>query len=116
MYQGSSILNAQQYKYLSIEVKSSLSLNTHFEKCYKRTSSRLRLLAKVRHYFDVSSAKSIYNLMVLSTFTYSGILQLKLTTTQANRLASFCDRLSRINQGKSSTKPVIQSVDNANKI
>ena len=116
MYLGSSISNTQHYKYLGSEVDSSLNLSTHFEKCYKRASGRLRLLAKVRHYLDVSSAKSIYNLMILPTFTYCGILQLKLTTTQANRLASFYDRSLRIIQGKSSTEPAIQSVENANNI
>ena len=46
MYLGSSMSNTQHYKYLGIEVDSSLNLNTHFEKCYKRATGRLRLLAK----------------------------------------------------------------------
>ena len=54
--------------------------------------------------------------MILPTFTYCGILQLKLAATQANRLASFYDRLLRIILGNSSTKPAIQSVENANNI
>ena len=70
----------------------------------------------MRQYLDVSSAKSIYNLMILPTFTYCGILQLKLTTTQANRLVFFYDRSIRIIQGKSSTKSAIQSVENVNNI
>ena len=49
MYLGSSISNTQHYKYLGIEVDSSLNLNKHFEKCYKRASGRFHLLAKVRH-------------------------------------------------------------------
>ena len=52
--------------------------------------------------------------MILPTFTYCGILQLKLTATQA--LAPFYDHPLRIIQGKSTTKPVIQSVENANNI
>ena len=31
MYRGSKILNIKQYKYLSIEIDSTLNLNTHFE-------------------------------------------------------------------------------------
>ena len=84
MYLGSSISNAQHCKCVGIEVDSSLNLNTHFEKSYKGASGRLHLLAKVRQYLDVSSAKSLYKLIILPTFTYCRILQLKLTTTQAN--------------------------------
>ena len=108
MYLGSSISITQHYKYLVIEVDSALNLNTQFEKCYKRESGRLGLVAKVRHCLDVSSAKSIYNLMNLPTFTYHG--------TQANILASFYDCSLRIIQGKSSTKPAVQSFENANNI
>jgi len=79
----------------------------------KLASGRLRLSAKVKHYLDLSSAKSICNSKVLPTFTYCGILQLKLTTIQGNRLASFYDRII---QRKSSTKWVIQSVENADNI
>ena len=48
MYQGSNISNTTHYKYLGIEVDSSLSLNSHFEKCYKRTSGRLRLFGETQ--------------------------------------------------------------------
>ena len=54
--------------------------------------------------------------MFLPTFTYCRIFQLKLTTTQPNRFASFYDRSLQIIQRNSSTKPVIQSVENANNI
>ena len=116
MYRGSNISNTTHYKYLGIELDSSLSLNSHFEKCYKRASGRLRLLAKLRDYLDVTSAKTIYRLMILPTFTYCGILQLKLTATQSKRLASFYDRSLRIIQGNSSTDSDILSVASANSI
>ena len=41
MYRSSKKINSKQYKYLGIEVDSTLNLNTHFEKCLKRASSRL---------------------------------------------------------------------------
>ena len=51
-----------------------------------------------------------------TTFTYSGILQLKTTDTQYKRLASFHHRSLRTIQGNSNTCDEIQSVTNANKI
>ena len=64
----------------------------------------------------MTSAKSIYRLMILPTFTYCGILQLKLTTTQSNRLASFYDRSLKVIQGNTSAQSDILSVINANSI
>ena len=92
MYRGVKILNTSQYKYLGIEVDSTLNLNCHFEKCYKRALSRLGLLGKLRPHLDLAAAKAIYRTMILPTFTFSGILVLKLTETQVKRLSSFHDR------------------------
>ena len=116
MYRGVKILNTSQYKYLGIEVDSTLNLNCHFEKCYKRASSRLRLLGKLRRHLDMTAAKAIYRTMILPTFTFSGILLLKLTETQVKRLSTFHDRSRRIVLGDSGTCDEIQSVVNANKI
>ena len=71
---------------------------------------------KLRDYLDLTSAKAFYRSLILPTFTYSGILQLKTTDTQYKRLASFHDRSLRTIQGNSSTCDEIQSVTNANKI
>ena len=116
MYRGVKILNTSQYKYLGIEVDSTLNLNCHFEKCYKRASSRLRLLGKLRRHLDMAAAKAIYRTMILPTFTFSGILLLKLTETQVKRLSTFHDRSRRIVLGDSGNCDEIQSVVNANKI
>ena len=35
MYRGSKILNTKQYRYLGIEIESTLNLNTHFDKYFK---------------------------------------------------------------------------------
>ena len=101
MYRGVKILNTSQYKYLGIEVNSTLNLNCHFEKCYKRASSRLRLLGKLRPHLDLAAAKAIYHIMILPTFTFSGILLLKLTETQVKQLSSFHDCSRRIVLGDS---------------
>ena len=113
MYRDSKILNTKQYKYLGIEIDSTLNLNTHFEKCFKRASSRLRLLAKIRDSLDLTSAKAVYDSMILPTFTHCGVLQLKLTSTQAKRLTSFHDRCLKIINGNSKNPIAIQSVANA---
>ena len=116
MYRGVKILNTIQYNYLGIEVDITLNLNCHFEKCYKRASSRLGLLGQLRPHLDLAAAKAIYRTMILPTFTFSGTLLLKLTETQVKRLSFFHDRSRRIVLGDSGSCDEIQSVVNASKI
>lgn len=100
----------KQYKYLGVPVDSSLNMNSFFDTCYKKASSRLNLLAKLRHMLDIDAARSIYHSMILPTFTYCGLHLLHLTITQENKLASFHRRAERIVNTKD-----IRSVTNANK-
>ena len=76
----STVINdTKDYKYLGVQVDTTLSLNSHFDKCFKRASSRLRLLANLRSSMDNTTASTIYRTMILPTFTYCGILLLKLS-------------------------------------
>ena len=86
----------KSYKYLGIPVDSSLNMNTFFDKCYKKASTRLNLLSKLRQEFDLHSAKSIYHSMILPTFTYCGIHLLHLTNTKSRRLDSFHRRAENV--------------------
>ena len=74
---------------------------------------RLGLLAKIRDSFDLTSAKAVCDAMILPTFTYCRVLQLKLTSTQAKRLSSFHDRCLKIINGNTKNPTAIQSVINA---
>ena len=60
VYQGSNATrNTDEYKYLGMYVNSSLDLNSHFERSYKKAAGRLRLLARLRKYLDSQSARDI---------------------------------------------------------
>ena len=85
-------------------------MNSFFDTCYKKASSRLNLLAKLRHMLDIDAARSIYQCMILPTFTYCGLHLLHLTISHEYKLASFHRRAKRIVNAKD-----IQSVTNANK-
>ena len=47
-YKGTKINATTSYRYLEVEIDSTLNLNSNFELCYKRASGRLRLLSKLR--------------------------------------------------------------------
>ena len=94
---GNTVINlTKKYKYLGVEVDSTLNLNTHFDACFKRASTRLRLLSKIRDNLNVDSARTIYQSMITPLLTYCGILNLKLTSTQLHKLASFRERATKV--------------------
>ena len=96
LYRGVAILETTTYKYLGMEIDCTLNLNSHFDKCFKLASGRLRLLARLRHCLNLRSAVAIYQSMILPIFTYCGILMLKLSHTQLSRLESFHCRSVKI--------------------
>ena len=75
---------------------TTFNLNCHFKKCYKRALKRLRILGNLRHQLDIIAAKAMYRTMILPTFKFSGILQLKLAENQLKLLSAFHDRSLRI--------------------
>jgi hypothetical protein len=95
-YKESSLRQVSVYKYLGVEINSKLNLNSHFDATFKRASSRLRLLQKIRPQLNLPSAKVIYQGMIIPIWTYCGVLNLNLTTTQQDRLASFHKRALKI--------------------
>ena len=52
-------------------------------------TSRLRLLNKLRSNMTASAAASIYNMIIVSLFSYCSLLKPTLTPTQVNRILSF---------------------------
>ena len=98
-----------------MEINSTLNLNSHFEKNFKRASGSLRLLAKLKDCLDLKSAKAIYQSMILPTLTYCGILQLKLTSTHLKRLSSFHDRAVKTVSMGSNTLIELPSVIDCNR-
>ncbi len=95
-YKGTKINTTTSYRYLGVEIDSSLNLNTNFELCYKRAYGRLRLLSKLRCFLDSTMACTLYRSMIVPIVTYCGILNLKLTTGQSKKLSALHERALRI--------------------
>ena len=93
-YQHNAVEVTKSYKYLGVEIDSTLNLNTQFKKSYKRACSRLRLLSKIRALVNIKAAKSIYQMMIIPIITYYCIVQLK--HNQEHRLSSLHDRAQKI--------------------
>ena len=91
-YRDQLIRSVTTYKYLGVEISHSLNMTTNFDNTYKKACGRLRLLRKIRPFLNVKAAKAIYQGMVLPILTYCGLLNLKLSRTQEDKLLSIHHR------------------------
>ena len=60
----------EHYEYLGVKLDSHLNLNSHLEAMYKRVSSRLNMLRKIRHQISPSVAETIFNSMIQPLIFY----------------------------------------------
>ena len=89
---GTSINQTSSYEYLGAHLDSTLALNGNFNSKYKKLSSRLRLLSKLRPNLNVKAAKMIYTNIVIAVFTYCGTVNLNLSTTLLGKLDRIHER------------------------
>lgn len=95
-YRNQIVNTVTHYKYLGTELNTSLNLNEDFNLSSKKTTSRLRLLLKIRPLLTVKAAKATYQTMIVPVMTYSRMTNLNLTCTQRKRLQSIDDRAQKI--------------------
>ena len=89
---GTNINQTSSYKYLGAHLDSTLALNGNFNSKYKKLSSRLRLLSKLRPNLNVKAAKMIYTNIVIPVFTYCGTVNLNLSRTSLGKLDRIHER------------------------
>ena len=73
-----------------------LNLNDFFDKSYKKASSRLKLLYKMRPYLTTLATMKIYNMMIVTILTYNSLVNLKLTRTQLAKYTSIENPVKKI--------------------
>ena len=56
---GTLINTTSSYKYLGVNLDSSLNLESHFDKMYKRVAGRFNFLRRIRPLIDKSTAEKI---------------------------------------------------------
>ena len=61
---------------MGVNLDSSLHLESHFDKMYKRAAGRFNLLRRIRPLIDKSTAEKIYKAMIQPVFKYRGTLDL----------------------------------------
>ena len=89
---GTSIKQTSSYRYLGTHLDSTLALNGNFNSKYKKLSSRLRLLSKLRPNLNVKATKMIYTNIVIPVFTNCGTVNLNLSRTSLGKLDRIHER------------------------
>lgn len=107
-YNGEEIQNTESYKYLGTILDSSLSMSTNFDKMYKKTMSKLRMLFSLRNYLDKTTMNKIFRGMILPCVTFNCTVNLNLSQTQLQKLQSI-DKLATKLTGTNQT-PVANEI------
>ena len=84
------------FKYLGVEIDPSLDLNSHFERTYKKMTTRLCLLSRMRTFLTAEAALIAVNMLIVPLFTYCYLLEPVFNQTQTNRIKSFERRTQEI--------------------
>ena len=87
-FKEETVNNTNSYTYLGHSLDSNLILNQDFERAYKRTSCRLKLLAKLRSYLNKDAAMKIYTSTIIPILTYMLSVKIHLNDTQLKKLGS----------------------------
>ena len=84
-YKHMRIKSTESYKYLGTLLDNTLSLKENFEKIYKRTSSKLRLLSSLHKYLNEDAKVRIYKCMILPCIKYNCTIKLQISETQCKQ-------------------------------
>ena len=98
---GTKINCTQSYKYLGNVLDQQLNLAANFDQRYKKASSKLGLLSKLKaRRTTIKAANAVYTNAIIPALLYTYIVQLNLTQTQLKKLKSIEARASSILKSK----------------
>ena len=94
--QGHMINFTSKYKYLGIYLDPSLNMSDHLHKVLKTTTSRTKLLARMRKVMSVFATKSVYSAHIVPTILYCSTPVLKISDTMAQKFEKLQEKARKI--------------------
>ena len=86
VYNYTKVSCTTTYKYLGTQIDQHLNLGENFDQKFKKASSKLQLLKRLRPLLTHEAAIAVYKSVILSALKYNCIVQLNLTRTQKDKL------------------------------
>ena len=80
------------YEYLGVQLDSHLNLNSHLRSMYKRVSSRLNMLRKIRFQISPTVAETIFNSMIQPLIFYCYPVYSRMSNTWVGKFESLYNR------------------------
>jgi hypothetical protein len=96
MYNNTVVNYTTSYTYLGVLLDQTLNLADHFNKIYKRSHGRLKLLLKIRKSMTMRAAATVYNAMILPITMYCSLVNPWSTMTRQQQLETFECKARRI--------------------
>ena len=84
------------YRYLGVDIHSSLTFNDFFMTSYKKATGRLHLLNKLQFQLDTKAAVTVYKSLIIPVLTYCRVLSMFDNKPRADHLKSIDSRATRI--------------------
>ena len=97
---GKSITESKSYEYFRVILDKNLNFNDHLEKTFKKISSRIMLLSRVRQNISSHTAETIYKMMILPVMLYCSNVFVGMPQSKKQIFEAFQDRAMRIINGK----------------
>jgi len=91
-HQGTTLNCTNKYKYLGLNLNSTLNMSEHVQISLKKTASRLRLLKKARQIINAKTAAQIYNAMIIPILNYCCLSTYGAVSTSLNEKAMALER------------------------
>ena len=103
------------YKYLGTYLDQSLNMRLHLDKVYKKASSKLKLLSRMRPLLTRSAAESVYKAVIVPGILYCSTPVLKIAETDCRKFESLQNRALKIIYGKQQKDCKLMSIESSKK-
>ena len=93
---GTTLTETTSYKYLGVKMDNNLNFTEHLADTYKKASTRVKLLVRIRHNISPEAAEMIYKTMILPIVLYCSNITLGASTTHQTQMENIQCRATRI--------------------
>ena len=96
LFGDTPINTTDMYKYLGTTLDCHLNLHHQFDKTYKKTTTQLKLLSKIRKHLTGDATEAAVRAYIVPTVMFNCLANLNLNNTQIQKLESISNRITSL--------------------